>query len=342
MVVSNGALFSLKMEELNEIHDAHTHILNDEQVPAPFFYGRIPIEPDSLKILEKWKRPLMALSSGWREKYLEKMAGIDLAQLLNVWFSSTNEQWQYLRGLKVHGKHVFCKILNVFPVPANAFYSDTFCQALIPEAMHTKQSFLPIKAYPPLYGPIEVTVEMDKRNPRIWTHCSTGGIQGDMGYTTEDAHPLLTSPTLDKHKNTKFLFCHAGGEKNFFEFLRHHKKHNGKVKWSKGGNWTSDIYDLMELYPENVYVDTSNIIPETDEEKELLRYAVEVVFRGRICYGSDFPLCLVHPLVDSYEDYFNLHYKALAGSDQVQAYFGGNLKLFISIEPVQSTLRGVG
>lgn len=210
---------------------------------------------------------------------------------------------------------------NVFEEMKKAFYSDD-------------KNFFGIKMYPPLgYSPdhessfnsYDVNETLKKvyewageTQVPILTHCSAGGIRGDIPEETAKklANPDSWFNPIMQFEKTKFVFGHFGGNSQFMDYFV--AQHTGeKVK-----NGTARICAYMQER-EGVFGDISfanGAIDNRDRFKIAINEAFDDPFVStQIVIGSDFPLTIPQYTDDEF-------YAALekeAGKDNIQ--YAGDL-----------------
>lgn len=192
-----------------------------------------------------------------------------------------------------------------------------------------------LKLYPPLGYSVDSPAMKDVVNlcasvhAPIISHCNKGGFRRSLN-DADKAAPGHWVSHLESNPALKVCFAHFGGDENF----------TSNSLPSTG--WASDIVNLMQRFPGQVYADVSYHVAQMSSSskgktyrRHMQKLFEDPITRGQILWGTDFHLVRQRASDVSYTRYF----EQLLGSDSMQLIALENCSNYLGLPGSE---RGIG
>lgn len=303
------------------IYDMHVHILTPETCPLEFWAGKFKLTPEFVELIQAIYKQFPKSALKMIEKILEDIKGDDsnFNAVAERFFCSPEDALK--KYLSDAGKTTFIQriinplFLNVYESEDQQYGVFNAFSAVPGELPKYVSDYVGIKVYPKISGkPTDELLKWANDNKKpLFIHTSKGGIWNkDLFATEEEAnaacHPVSWCPYLEQYPQLKIVFCHAGGNSDFVEFGLWYGEYR-LPREEPENNWTGACLDVMDLYPDRVWIDTAyhqSVCTKPEGYKKAFQ-AIAQVWPDNIVFGSDWPLVLMDvPSYKAYVDAFKL------------------------------------
>jgi len=169
----------------------------------------------------------------------------------------------------------------------------------------------------------------------LFTHCNDGEMAASGGYG-RFAHPRAWRTVLEKHRDLRICFGHAGGNAFWFETAPAGKKNGSNHEWGKL------VLELCRCFP-NAFCEIG-IHSEIVDPGFAARFAVKVddllareaqadgwPLSQKIMYGTDWPMPIHETTVDYLRSYLEVWEASPLLRQHKQAFFAGNAARYLRL-----------
>jgi predicted TIM-barrel fold metal-dependent hydrolase len=169
----------------------------------------------------------------------------------------------------------------------------------------------------------------------LFTHCNDGEMAASGGYG-RFAHPRAWSTVLQKHRNLRICFGHAGGNDFWFESAPAGNENRSNHEWGKM------VLELCRCYP-NAFCEIG-IHSEIVDPGFAARFAVKVdgllaaeaqaggwPLSQKMMYGTDWPMPIHETTVDYLRSYLEVWEASPLLRQHKQAFFAGNAARYLRL-----------
>lgn len=345
------------------IYDMHVHILTPETCPLEFWAGKFKLTPELIELIQAIYEKFPKSALKMVEKILEDIRNDDsnFNAVAERFFCDTEDALAKLY------KDIDGLCEPVKPLILNVYESEMQGQLDLLEAFSSVPGAVPqcydrnahvsaggwagIKVYPKISGkPTDELLKWANDNKKpLFIHTSKGGIWNkDLFATEEEAnaacHPVSWCPYLEQYPELKIVFCHGGGNADFVEFGLWYGEYRFDSEAGEDlpreepeNNWTGACLDVMDLYPDRVWIDTAyhqSVCTKPEGYKKAFQ-AIAQVWPDNIVFGSDWPLVLMD--VPSYKAYVEA-FKTAAGPYWTQISYT-NPRRVLGLEHIMNNIE---